>query len=146
MTTALEVAPVLSKSHTFLLHRAYEKVANTVMSRILLENGLEIKDIWVIVTVGKAPNLNQKQLSEMLVINQNSMVKIVNKLEKMRFMRRSTRSGNRRERILNLTEKGTRVCKEWENLIELSHYKFLEPLTPAEVDTFRFLLIKFVQS
>lgn len=146
MTTALEVAPVLSKSHTFLLHRAYEKVANTVLSRILRENGMEIKDIWVIVTVGKAPNLNQKQLSEMLVINQNSMVKIINKLEKMRLVRRSTRPGNRRERVLSLTDKGTQACLEWENLIEISHYKFLEPLTPTEVDTFRFLLIKFVQA
>lgn len=145
MTVALEASNLLSKSHTFLLHQAYEKAAKTVLAHVLVENNLEIKDLWVIIVVGKSPGLNQKTLSEMLAINQNSMVKIINKLEKMRLMRRSTKPGNRRERILTLTDKGTKACLEWENLIEISPYWLLEPLLPAEVDTLRSLLLKFLQ-
>ena len=68
-----------------------------------------------------------RDLAELLMVEHNSMVELVDRLESSGYVRRSRGDQDRREVLVSLTPKGERILRD----LALSHHAELSTLGPA---------------
>jgi DNA-binding MarR family transcriptional regulator len=133
MPDVFHYAPYLKDGYVFLLLKAHNLTYKRAQ-KILRRRGLKVqpRDIWVI-AVASDHGLKQKTVADLLGINANSMVKIVDRLEKEHLIRRIKNQENRREYILSATPKGRKIVEDWKTalLTEVTG-EILHPLTGSE--------------
>jgi DNA-binding MarR family transcriptional regulator len=122
----------VSQSPLFCLYKAFNK-ASARTQEILTEHEMEPRQMWVIVVAHDMPEANQKQIADFLGINHNVMVGLVDKLERNGVLKRQKNPANRREYMLILTEKGSKVVLRWVKTFRVNVNRAFAPLSAKEI-------------
>lgn len=108
-TQTLELA--LAKASVLQLIKCTEVVKRRSEALLLQKAKLSLRGVWVLIAAGSEANATQKQLAKHLALNQNSMVQLLDALEKSGHVRRITNVLNRREQFVRLTPKGRAILR-----------------------------------
>lgn len=121
-----------------LLHRRQTTFLNKKLKDVNLSAGL----YPLLVKSYKNNGISQEELAEALHINESTVTRNLEKLEKKGLI---TKTPQKRKKIINVTDEGAEIAQtimdyddEWDNVIKKS-------ITPDEYETFRKTLIKICE-
>lgn len=90
--------------------------------------------------------MNQASIGETMGIDKATMVKLIDGLESLKYIKRTPSSEDRRAKFVSLTEKGTKVLVKTSKEVSEAELEFLAPLNESERKTFTSLLDKILSS
>lgn len=121
-----------------LLHRRQ----NTFLNRKLKDVNLSAGLYPLLVKTYKNKGISQEELAEALHINESTVTRNLEKLEKKGLI---TKTPQKRKKIINVTDEGAEIAQtimdyddEWDNVIK-------KYITPDEYENFRKTLIKICE-
>ena len=121
-----------------LLHRRL----NTFLNRKLKDVNLSAGLYPLLVKSYKNKGISQEELAEALHINESTVTRNLEKLEKKELI---TKTPQKRKKIINVTDEGAEIAQtimdyddEWDNVIK-------KYITPDEYENFRKTLIKICE-
>ncbi len=121
-----------------LLHRRQ----NTFLNRKLKDVNLSAGLYPLLVKSYKNKGISQEELAEALHINESTVTRNLEKLEKKGLI---TKTPQKRKKIINVTDEGAEIAQtimdyddEWDNVIK-------KYITPDEYENFRKTLIKICE-
>ena len=101
-------------------------------------------NLVLILLAASESHLQQGMLARSLGINKNAMVFLIDNLQIRRLIKRVANPDNRRERLIELTLKGSRIVTEVKaNYSEIIRWG-LYPLTEAQIQQFGILLAQVI--
>lgn len=127
----------------FFVCRAAGILFERAAARLPKREGVGIKRRWIMLAID-GPGLSQRDLCEILNIDQNTMVRTIDDLVKLGYVLRDKNPKNRRTNMIVLTSKGREANREWEEMLEHSFKEIFHPLTKSEVKTLKTLCIKLM--
>lgn len=107
--------------------------------------GLTGREFLVMSFVQAADGLSQQELSGRLGLDPTSVVGLVDGLEDRGLMTRQRDLADRRRNVLAVTDAGAALHAEAVDAAVRAEADFLAPLTPAERDELRGVLLKVMQ-
>ncbi len=121
-----------------LLHRKQTTHINDKLKDANLSSGL----YPILINVYKHENMSQEELASHLHINESTVTRNLDKLEKKGLI---TKTPEKRKKIINVTQEGAKIAQkvldydeEWDELIKKN-------LTKKEFEDFKKLLIKICE-
>lgn len=121
-----------------LLHRRQNTFLNKKLKDVNLSAGL----YPLLVKTYKNKGISQEELAEALHINESTVTRNLEKLEKKELI---TKTPQKRKKIINVTDEGAEIAQtimdyddEWDNVIK-------KYITPDEYENFRKTLIKICE-
>jgi MarR family transcriptional regulator, transcriptional regulator for hemolysin len=129
------VAPTRTQPDLSFLLDHTSHVLRTQTSAALAEIGLTARMHCVLVHAMEAER-TQIQLAEIGDMDKTTMVVTVDALEKAGLAERRASSKDRRARIIAVTEKGARVAKRSQEIVDRVHEQALAALSPEEREVF----------
>ncbi|WP_296873795.1 MarR family winged helix-turn-helix transcriptional regulator [uncultured Methanobrevibacter sp.] len=121
-----------------LLHRRQNTFLNKKLKDVNLSAGL----YPLLVKTYKNKGISQEELAEALHINESTVTRNLEKLEKKGLI---TKTPQKRKKIINVTDEGAEIAQtimdyddEWDNVIK-------KYITPDEYENFRKTLIKICE-
>lgn len=118
-------------ANLLIFHTNYKKFINVELSRF----GLNLIQALCLVIINRQGNLNQKELADNLFLTKGAITKAINKLESEGLVFREKSEEDRRNYVLNTTEKGKELVPDiieinmkWESEMGLKElpYEFEE--------------------
>lgn len=131
----------LSVWTTIILHRA-EQRAQKLMQHYLDGAGIQARQYVVLALLFEEETLSQIDLSRRLHIDRTSMVFLVDELEQAGLVVRGRAPHDRRKYAIMLTEHGKATLGKANERMRSAEDEFLEPLSAAERDHLRALLLR----
>jgi DNA-binding MarR family transcriptional regulator len=123
------------RSIGFLLTRT--SIANKkVLSRVLLPYDVTPEQYGVLNRLCLKDGISQKQLSELIVRDQTSIGKVLDKLERKELILRKDDPSDRRAFLLYLTPKGKELAEQLISLVEAFHTMASEGISDEDIDVF----------
>jgi DNA-binding MarR family transcriptional regulator len=98
--------------------------------------GCEPRELWVLLCVDSM-KLNQKQISSALFLHPTTVVQLIDKLEKRKLVKRTSPKGNRRQNVIELTDKGREVVESAVSRRREAVRELFAPLAEADAAQFR---------
>ncbi|WP_051944307.1 MarR family winged helix-turn-helix transcriptional regulator [Streptacidiphilus rugosus] len=126
--------------HAFLLRKAGQLVTEQAEG-VLDPLDMTLRQFGVLNVVQSEPGLNQRAVGEKLRIDRTTIVALVDALEQAGMLERR-RGTDRRSFDLFLTERGEDRLREARKRMTEVHEHFLQPLSPAERELLRELLLR----
>ena len=122
------MSPALTEARILLLAKCSRIVTDRAEALVRRVAKLSLREVWVLLAAsGQAP-MTQKQLASHLSINPNTLVTLLDGLEKTQHVRRLRNSQNRREQFVRLTAKGKGVARRVLTAKKNSYRTILAPL------------------
>lgn len=139
-----DVAPYFCNAPGFLIQRSY-LVTYDIAARVMKKYfDIEPRHVWTLIAAQKK-ELSQQVIADMLGINRNSMVKVVDDLERLQMIHRVRNLENRREFILSLTKKGEQVVhRVLVEIQEEAHKEMFKGISVEEMKELNRILCKVV--
>ena len=106
---ATKIHPELKIFFGYSLHKSGLLYRNLVESCHLLKFGLATSECGILYILSAGKVVNQLTLGQELGIDKASIVKIIDKLEKLQLVRRDVDPSDRRSKIVSLTQKGKKT-------------------------------------
>ena len=129
MSSALTEARILSLAKC---SRIVTDRAEALVRRVAK---LSLREVWVLLAASGQTPMTQKQLASHLSINPNTLVTLLDGLEKTHHVRRLRNSQNRREQFVRLTPKGKNVARRVLAAKKNSYRTILAPLDDRMITT-----------
>lgn len=95
----------------------------------------------VLMTLSEAGPLGQQRLAELIGVDPRNAVPIIDALAAQGLVHREVDPADRRRRVLDLTDRGRDVVGDLASVGAEIERDLLSPLTPAEQDTLRRMLL-----
>jgi DNA-binding MarR family transcriptional regulator len=89
--------------------------------------------------------LNQLSLGEELGIDKATMVKLIDALERLGLVERTTSPEDRRAKLVSITDQGRKTLRKLLALAARNQEAFLSPLTKAETQQFKAMIMKLLR-
>jgi len=123
----------------YLLRRALQKATS-----VFAENCSDITttQMGALFILARRDGLDQKELAELLFIDQTNMGVVIKSLEKNGFLRRAVSGNDKRRKILQLTDSGRLAFRAIDQDAERAQKQLVSNLTPEEQLEFVRLLKK----
>lgn len=102
-----ELPSALIKSPSFQIERVRRHTKDEV-ERTLLKHEVSMRGFWVLTCVAENA-LSQSQLSSLLAVDASDMVRLVDSLEDLGWVKRDRDPKDRRRQIVTATKKGTKA-------------------------------------
>ena len=135
----------LSETTGYTLCRIARKIHYQV-DEIFKPYGITVEQWAALKTIEEKAPLSQKQLSDSLEKNQNTVKALVTHLQSKGWITRHLDPSDKRNQLLTLTETGQQITKELSFLDEKANLAFLQTFTAEENETFSKLLAKIETS
>ncbi len=135
----------LSETTGYTLCRIARKIHYQV-DEIFKPYGITVEQWAALKTIEEKAPLSQKQLSDSLEKNQNTVKALVTHLLAKGWITRHLDPSDKRNQLLTLTETGQQITKELSFLDEKANLAFLQTFTAEENETFSKLLAKIETS
>ncbi len=135
----------LSETTGYTLCRIARKIHYQV-DEIFKPYGITVEQWAALKTIEEKAPLSQKQLSDSLEKNQNTVKALVTHLLSKGWITRHLDPSDKRNQLLTLTETGQQITKELSFLDEKANLAFLQTFTAEENETFSKLLAKIETS
>ncbi|MBX9572657.1 MAG: MarR family transcriptional regulator [Candidatus Obscuribacterales bacterium] len=107
---------------------------------------LSLRELGIMRILESEGPLLQNELGKRQGIDRTSVVQLVDQLEKRELVQRSQNRDDRRSKFLFLTPRGRKTLSQAVRLVEKEQKSFLSPLSAAEWETMRILLLKLLSS
>ena len=107
MATHDELPNALTKSPSFQIERVRRHTKEEV-ERTLFKHDVSMRGFWVLTCVDNTA-LSQSQLSSLLAVDASDMVRLVDSLEKLGWVKRDRDPKDRRRQIVTATKKGSKA-------------------------------------
>ncbi|MCP1388237.1 MarR family transcriptional regulator [Corynebacterium sp. TA-R-1] len=107
MSQSAELPSSLTRSPSFQIERVRRHTKDEV-ERTLAKRGSTMREYWILSCVMEH-GLSQRQLSEMLVIDASDMVRLIDSLEALEWVKRDRDPDDRRRQIVTPTKKGAKA-------------------------------------
>ena len=135
----------LSETTGYTLCRIARKIHYQV-DEIFKPYGITVEQWAALKTIEEKAPLSQKQLSDSLEKNQNTVKALVTHLLSKGWITRHLDPSDKRNQLLTLTETGQQITQELSFLDEKANLAFLQTFTAEENETFSKLLAKIEMS
>ena len=135
----------LSETTGYTLCRIARKIHYQV-DEIFKPYGITVEQWAALKTIEEKAPLSQKQLSDSLEKNQNTVKALVTHLQSKGWITRHLDPSDKRNQLLTLTETGQQITQELSFLDEKANLAFLQTFTAEENETFSKLLAKIETS
>ncbi|WP_180954132.1 MarR family winged helix-turn-helix transcriptional regulator [Bacillus sp. M6-12] len=124
-----------------------EKVNSSIVKEheSLFSHDLTPKQMLLLQIVRDEKEVTVNQLSEKLAFSPSSVSQILGRLENDQYVKRSINAQNRREVLVALDKKGTKLFKEYDRVDNLIIEKYYSHFSLDEVIQFRDLVSKLYQ-
>jgi DNA-binding MarR family transcriptional regulator len=132
--------PALWKSYYLTISRAMNVVHERLEAYYQAHN-IDLRAIWVLMAAAEEESCSQKVIAEVLNINENMMVNIVDRLEREGKIRRLKNPSDRRQSVLEVTEKGASLVKGVYEHFDKVSAEIFHPIPLKEVERFRKLCL-----
>ena len=127
-----------------LLIRLAHRRVTAAIADALRPFDVEDRHVGVLRTLRRLGPLSQRQLIDALGSDKSAMVRTVDDLERQGFAWRAPAAGDRRAYAVELTPAGRDLLADAERIVDRVGAELLAGLSPAERDTLRELLRRFV--
>jgi MarR family transcriptional regulator, lower aerobic nicotinate degradation pathway regulator len=123
---------VLKSTLHICLELAHDRFSSLINSN-LESLGLIYRHYLILSVLDKAGGQHyQQELGEMVGANRSTMVQLIDQLEQLDLVRRTQNPENRRQLLINMTEKGIKIINQAHRLVNDATDHFAEPLGKAE--------------
>lgn len=126
------------------LHRVIDKAL--ILSRSPGDYGtgerLNLAEIRIIYTVGNNPGINITELSSELGVGKSTVSPLVNRLYKKQYLKKLKEISNKKNILLELTEKGTIAREGFEKFHQDFIWRHAQDLTTSQYNGFNEVLRK----
>jgi DNA-binding MarR family transcriptional regulator len=127
------------------LARRFNQICIGIGDEVTRPFDLSPIEFAVIAAIVDEPTLDQRRLAARLAIDTVSTSKLLDRLEKLRLVRRRVSSDDRRSRVLSLTPRGAAVRAKIGTGFKAAHAKIMAPLSAHEQKQFLELLVRLVE-
>lgn len=132
----------------FIYHYVEEMIANygKYIKEILDETEITRAEIPFLIRVRFSEKTTQKELVELFKVSEGYTAKLLRKFEDLGYITRHENPDNRRQKIVELTDKGVEKTDELIEIINDWEIKVTSNMTKEEVKLLKSLLFKVVVS
>ena len=132
----------------FIYHYVEEMIANygRYIKEILDETEITRAEIPFLIRVRFSEKTTQKELVELFKVSEGYTAKLLRKFEDLGYITRHENPDNRRQKIVELTDKGVEKTDELIEIINDWEIKVTSNMTKEEVKLLKSLLFKVVVS
>lgn len=132
----------------FIYHYVEEMIANygRYIKEILDETEITRAEIPFLIRVRFSEKTTQKELVELFKVSEGYTAKLLRKFEDLGYITRHENPNNRRQKIVELTDKGIEKTDELSEIINDWEIKVTSNMTKEEVKLLKSLLFKVVVS
>jgi DNA-binding MarR family transcriptional regulator len=126
----------------FLISKVYRKlIAN--LQKAFSESDIEVTPIQVMLLFFLQQNngLSLTQISQGLMLENPTVTGLIDRLEKLGYVKRSDHPNDRRVYLVHLTEKGNKVAKEALPIVKKLNEQIKEGYSKGEIKDFKKVLI-----
>ncbi len=127
------------------LARRFNQICLGIGDEVSRPFNLSPIEFAVVAAVEDEPGLDQRRLAARLAIDTVSTSKLLDRLERLRLVRRTVNSEDRRARVLSLTPRGREVRVKIGVGFRAAHDKIMAPLSSIEQRQFIELLVRLVE-
>ena len=138
-----KVHPALRQYTGYCLHKV-TTIFKAKVNGIFEEFGIQGHHFAVLSVISSTPEINQIKICDEMGIDKASMVKITDRLEKLKFIERVASTEDRRVKNLLITAKGSKFLQTTQaKRVELEK-EFFANFSDSEVKNFRDMLLKIL--
>jgi DNA-binding MarR family transcriptional regulator len=123
----------------FLLGKSADR-ATEMVDNALSPFGIRRRHFGVLVVLAESPGSSQQEVADRLGIDRTTMAKIVDDLEELRLLRRTTHPKSRRANALELTPSGSRLLPRATKAVEEADDRLVTSLSRSQRHQLRRLL------
>lgn len=127
----------------FVLAKAHQEVLDRMM-RFTAPIGLTPKHFGILVLISRRGPMRQTDVADAVRVDRTTVMNLIDELESAGLVRRGADPSDRRANAVKATAKGAQWLEKLRPVAEEVERDFLQPLTPAEQQTLRELLIRLV--
>ena len=96
--------------------------------------------------IGEQPDIDATRLSQLIALDRSNIGSVLERLEAKSLLLRSASAGDRRIKLLRLSNSGRALLRKVDVAVEHAQNRILAPLKPEERKTFMRLLTLLVES
>ena len=137
-----------NSENIFIYHYVEEMIANygKFIRDLLDETEITRAEIPFLIRVRFSQKTTQKELVELFKVSEGYTAKLLRKFEDLGYITRREDPSNRRQKIVELTDKGMKKTDELIKMIDEWERKVTSEMSDDEVMLLKSLLFKVVQS
>lgn len=137
-----------NSKNIFIYHYVEEMIANysKFIKGLLDETEMTRAEIPFLIRVRFSQKTTQKELVELFKVSEGYTAKLLRKFEDLGYITRREDPTNRRQKIVELTDKGMKKTDELIEMIDEWERKVTSEMSDDEVMLLKSLLFKVVQS
>jgi DNA-binding MarR family transcriptional regulator len=126
----------------FLISKVYQKLIIN-LQKSFSESGIEATPIQVMLLFFLQQNdgLSLTQISQGLMLENPTVTGLIDRLEKLGYVKRSDHPNDRRIYLVHLTEKGNKVAKKALPIVKKLNEEIKKGYSKEEVENFKTVLI-----
>ncbi len=126
----------------FLISKVCQKLIIN-LQKSLSESGIEVTPIQVMLLffLQKKNGLSLTQISQGLMLENPTVTGLIDRLEKLGYVKRSDHPNDRRVYLVHLTEKGNQVAKRALPIVKKLNEQIKEGYSKDEIEDFKKVLI-----
>jgi len=128
------------------LARRFNQICIGIGDEVTRPFHLSPVEFAMVAAIDDEPGLDQRRLAGRLAIDTVSTSKVLDRLERLRLVRRSVNTADRRARVLSLTPRGREVRLKIGVGFKAAHERIMAPLSPDEQTQFIELLVRLVEA
>ena len=138
----------VNSENIFIYHYVEEMIANSgkFIRDLLDETEITRAEIPFLIRVRFSQKTTQKELVELFKVSEGYTAKLLRKFEDLGYITRREDPSNRRQKIVELTDKGMKKTDELIKMIDEWERKVTSEMSDDEVMLLKSLLFKVVQS
>jgi DNA-binding MarR family transcriptional regulator len=139
-----KVHPLLTQYFGYCLYKAAMQI-KALMDDATGKIGITTHQFGILVLLYETGCVSQIELSHEMQIDQASMVRFLDGLEKVGLIQRQAQPGDRRVKLVDITKKGRQAFKKIKEKRLAIERKFLSKLTSHEQKTVKELVAKIIR-
>jgi DNA-binding MarR family transcriptional regulator len=143
ISDAGKLHPQLTTYVGYCLHKVALRMRASIDSR-LKEYGLVAPQFGMMLLLKFDGAMTQVELGSYTAIDKATMVRLLDSLEEIGYVKRSQHQKDRRAKMIELTEPGRKAIASMEKLRAQAEKEFLEPLTAEERSRLKEIITKLV--
>jgi len=126
----------------FLISKVCQKLIIN-LQKAFSEGGVEVTPIQVMLLffLQKNDGSSLTQISQGLMLENPTITGLIDRLEKLGYVKRSDHPNDRRVYLVNITEKGNKVAKKALPIIKKLNEQIKEGYSKSEIDDFKKVLM-----
>jgi len=141
----LPPCPLGYQSSTWYLLKVAGSQAHDRWAEVLAQFPVSPSQFKVLRAISESGPLGQHQLANLISVDPRNAVPLIDSLAERGLLAREVDPADRRRRVLTLTPRGQRLAAELASVAAEVEQDFLSPLSPAEQQSLRQMLLSLVR-